>query len=232
MQRRIIAISLAAMGALVAACQSKAPEPTPAPAVREGAEYAVTLTGSWTAATHPLEYPEAGALTGPHFSGLIGASHGADYAIFKEGTPPTPGLERLSEEGKHSPLDDEIKAAIAAGKAGMLFESDPIRDFSKSATTRVRVSDRFPMVSAVAMIAPSPDWFTGAMDVNLKENGAWVAQKSVTLYAWDSGGDDGTTYKAKDADTNPKKPTTKAATPHFVKDGNAVPVGTLVFNKQ
>ena len=232
MHRRIVALSLVAAGALLAACQSKAPEPARAPVAREGADYMVTVTGTWTAATHPLEYPEAGALTGPHFSGLIGASHGGDYAIFKEGTAPTPGLERLSEEGKHSPLDDEIKAAIAAGKAGMLFESDPIRDFSKSATTKVHVSDRFPMVSAVAMIAPSPDWFTGAMDVNLKENGAWVAQKSVTLYAWDSGGDDGTTYKAKDADTNPKKPTSKAATAHFVKDGVAIPVGTLVFSKQ
>ena len=119
-----------------------------------------------------------------------------------------------------------------AGKAGMLFESDPIRDASKPATTKVGVTDRFPMVSAVAMIAPSPDWFAGAMDVNLKENGAWVSQKSVTLYAWDSGGDDGTTYKAKDADTNPKKPTSKAATAHFVKDGVAVPVGSLVFTKQ
>ena len=231
MQRRTIAFSLAAAGVVVAACQSKAPEPGAAPVVKEGVEYAVTLTRTWTAASHPFEYPEAGALTGPHFSGLIGASHGDGYAIFKEGMPPTPGLERLSEEGKHSPLDEEIKAVIAAGKAGMLFESDPIRDASKPATTKVRVTDRFPMVSAVAMIAPSPDWFTGAMDVNLKENGTWVGQKSVTLYAWDSGGDDGKTYKAPDADTNPKKPTSKAATPHFVKDGVAIPVGTLVFSK-
>lgn len=228
-----LAFALAASGILAAACQSKAPQSSPAPGpAAEGVEYVVTLTGTWTAATHPFEYPEAGALTGPHFSGLIGASHGANYSIFKEGTPPTPGLERLSEEGKHSPLDEEIKAAIAAGRAGALFESEPIRDFSKSATTRVRVSDRFPMVSAVAMIAPSPDWFTGAMDVNLKENGAWLGQKAVTLYAWDSGGDDGTTYKAKDADTNPKKPTSKAMTPHFVVNGNAVPVGTLTFMKQ
>jgi hypothetical protein len=235
MQRRTIAFSLAAAGALLVACQSQAPQASPPPvtqAAQEGAEYMVTVTGTWTAATHPLEYPEAGVVTGPHFSGLIGASHADGYAIFKEGTPPTPGLERLSEEGKHSPLDEEIKAAIAGGKAGMLFESDPIRDFAKPATTKVRVTDRFPKVSAVAMIAPSPDWFAGAMDVDLKENGAWVGQKSVTLYAWDSGGDDGTTYKAKDADTNPKKPTSKAATAHFVKDGVAVPVGTLVFSKQ
>jgi len=40
--------------------------------------------------------------------------------------------------------------------------------------------------------------FTGASDVNLADNGAWITRRTVTLYAYDSGGDDGTTYKAKD----------------------------------
>jgi hypothetical protein len=135
----------------------------------DGAEYTVKFTRTWTEKTHPFEYPEAGLVSGPHFSGLIGASHGDGYAIFKEGTPPTPGLEKLSEEGKHTPLDKEIMAAIQAGKAGALFETGPIRDASKTETTKVHVTDKFPMVSAVAMIAPSPDWFAGAANVNLKE---------------------------------------------------------------
>ncbi len=210
----------------------KSSEPTGESPVAGGVTYTVTLTGTWTPATHPFEYPEPGALTGPHFSGLIGAAHNDKYSILKDGSPPSPGLERLSEEGKHSPLDEEIKAAIQKGGAGMLIETDPIRDFSKSATTMVTVTDNFPMVSAVAMIAPSPDWFTGAGNVNLKEGGTWVPVKTVTLYAWDSGGDDGTTYKAPDADTNPKKPTTMAMTPHFVVNGTQVPVGTLTFTKQ
>jgi hypothetical protein len=166
---------------------------------------------------------------GPHFSGLIGASHGDGYAIFKEGMPPTPGLERLSEEGKHSPLDNEIRAAIKAGKAGALFETGPIRDAAKTETTKVRVTDKFPMVSAVAMIAPSPDWFAGVANVNLKEGGKWVGTKTVQLDPWDSGGDDGTTYKAPDKDTNPKKKTMKATTRHFVMNETKPPVGTLTF---
>ncbi len=200
-------------------------------AMPDTAQYTVTFTRLWTDATHPFEYPPGGAFSGPHFSGLIGASHGDGYAIFKEGTPPTPGLEKLSEEGKHSPLDQEIKDAIAAGKAGALFETGPIRDASKTETVTITVSRQFPMVSAVAMIAPSPDWFAGVSDVNLMEGDQWVANKSVDLSAWDSGGDDGTTYKASDKDNNPKKPTTKASTPHFVINGNRPPVGRLVFTK-
>src|SRR5690349_14141966 len=63
-----------------------------APAKAEAAQYSVTFTRLWTDKTHPFEYPEAGVLTGPHFSGLIGATHGDGYSIFKEGALPTPGL--------------------------------------------------------------------------------------------------------------------------------------------
>jgi len=197
---------------------------------QESANYTVTFKGAWTAKTHPFEFPEAGLLTGPHFSGLIGATHNGGYHIFEEGKMPTPGLERLSEEGKHSPLDKEINEAIKSGKAGMLFETGAIRDLEKGMeTTEVTVTGKFPMVSAVAMIAPSPDWFAGVENVNLMENGKWVETKTVDLYAWDSGGDDGTTYKADDKDTNPKKPTMMAMTPHFKIDGKARLVGTLTF---
>lgn len=204
---------------------------TSQPAMAETAQYSVTFTRLWTDKTFPFEYPEAGVLTGPHFSGLIGATHGDSYAIFKEGILPTPGLERLSEEGKHSPLDQEIKDAIAAGKAGALFETGPIRDASKTEMVTFTVSSQFPMVSAVAMIAPSPDWFAGVANVNLMEGGQWVSSKSVDLAAYDSGGDDGTTYKASDKDNNPKKPTTTASAPHFIVNGNRPPVGRLVFTK-
>lgn len=206
---------------------------TPAPArAADGAEYVVTFTRTWTAATHPYEYPAAGLLTGPHFSGLIGAAHNGDYMLYAEGEPPTAGLERLSEEGKHSPLDAEIRSAVGAGKACALFETGPIRDVARTETTTVRVSDACPMVSAVAMIAPSPDWFAGAANVDLKAGGRWAETMTVELYPWDSGGDDGTTYTAADRDTQPKKPAMRAGTPHFAINGHTAPVGTLTFTRQ
>jgi hypothetical protein len=197
-----------------------------------GATYDITVTGLWTADRFPLEYPEAGLLTGPHLSGVIGASHNDKYILFEEGSKPTPGLERLSEEGKHSPLDSEIKAAIAAGTAGALFETDPIREFSKSVTGSVRVDAAHPMVSAVAMIAPSPDWFAGVANVNLMEGGEFVAEKLVDLYAWDSGGDDGTTYEADDKDNNPKKATAAASPRHFTVNGERMPVARITFKRK
>lgn len=191
-------------------------------APKTGAVYRVIVKSTWTPATHPFEYPN-----GAHFSGLIGASHNARYSIFAIGRRPTPGLERLSEEGKHSPLNDEIRAAINAGNALEMFETGGLKNFKDSMVTTVHVDPTHHLISVVNMVAPSPDWFTGASSVDLVENGAWVASRTLRLPAYDAGGDDGKTYNAPDRDTNPKKPTTRAATRHFVRHGQPVPVATL-----
>ena len=249
MKKQLIVVSmLAALGA--AACNKPAEqetaampaatgamaESTPADAMAampamDPATYKVEFTPLWTKAAFPFEYPDTSLIHRPHFSGLIGTAHNSGYHVFAEGQMPTPGLERLSEEGKHDPLDAEIKAAIAAGNALALSESDPLKDFTKTSTTEVMVDAAHPMVSLVAMIAPSPDWFAGVSDVNLMENGAWVATKTLDVNPYDSGGDDGTTYLADDKDTNPKKPTSLNKSPHFQKDGKVQPVARITFTR-
>lgn len=217
-----------ALPALVACGKSSksAPPAPPAPpaAPTTPAEYTVIIKSTWTKANFPLEYP-----SDAHFSGMIGASHNGRYTIFAVGRRPTRGLERLSEEGKHSPLKDEIKQAIEQGNALMLFESGGLKNWKDSMVATVRVDPAHPLVDVVNMVAPSPDWFTGATGVNLIENGAWVTSRRVVLRAYDSGGDDGTTYKARDKDTNPKKATTRSTDRHFVVRGTGQPVAILTF---
>jgi hypothetical protein len=244
MTQRLILTMLTVL--CIGACKPQAPEqdaatpaasaeaatPAGAPVAQTApVKYRVELTPLWTKANFPFEYPDTSLIHKPHFSGLIGTAHNAGYHIFAEGQLPTPGLERLSEEGKHDPLDKEINAAVAAHTALALAESDPLKDFSQTAKTEILVDDAHPMVSLVAMIAPSPDWFAGVSDLNLMENGSWVPSKSVDVYAWDSGGDDGTTYLADDKDNNPKKPTTPNKSRHFLKDGKPQPVARLTFTR-
>jgi len=227
---RALPVTLAVL--CLAACgkgSKSAPPAAPPAAARPArptapAEYTVIIKSTWTKTTHPFEYP-----SGAHFSGMIGASHNAKYSVFAVGRRPTPGLERLSEEGKHSPLDTEIQSAIDQGNALMEFESGGLKNWKDSMVSTVRVDSAHPLVDVVNMVAPSPDWFTGATNVDLAENGGWVARKTLTLPAYDSGGDDGKTYKAPDRDTNPKKPTTRLADRHFVIHGRVKPVAILIF---
>jgi hypothetical protein len=212
---------------MAANAQADTAAPTASVAKLGSAEYTIVVKSRWTKAEHPFEWPATA-----HFSGVIGTNHTPAYSIFAVGTPPTPGLENLSEEGKHTPLDNEIRAAISAGNAGTLFETGPLRNFADSIVGTVKVNDAFPLVSLAMMVAPSPDWFTGVRNVDLRENGAWAPWRTLDLVAYDSGGDDGTTYLAPNKDTNPKKPTSQAMTPHFVINGNVVPVGSVTFTKK
>jgi hypothetical protein len=193
----------------------------------ESATYSVTLEAAWTAQSHPLDYPQ-----GAHFSGLIGATHDGAYSLFRADGSATLGLENLAEKGAHSPLDAEIKAAIASQAAGSLIEGRPIFGPPGQDMVAFTIDPAHPKVSLVAMIAPSPDWFTGVADVALFENGQWVAEKTVVLEAWDAGTDGGTTYRAADADMEPQGPIAPNTSAHFQPNGKVVPVGTVTFRRQ
>ncbi|MGH8109825.1 MAG: spondin domain-containing protein [Arenimonas sp.] len=243
LQTNVLAFSILATLGLTA-CQQSAQEAMPAEteamapeamtpaatAMSTQVKYRVDFTPLWTKANFPLEYPDDSLIHKPHFSGWIGTAHNDNYHLFMEGSMPTAGLERLSETGKHDPLDAEINAAVTAGNALMLTESDPLKDFTQTVSFEITLDNTHPSAALVAMIAPSPDWFAG-VDVNLMENGNFVQDKTVDVMAWDSGGDDGTTYFADDVDTNPKKPSMASTNPHFMKSSKTMPVGTLHFTR-
>ncbi len=198
----------------------------------DAATYTVVFVPSWNPASHPLEYPLTHAKHGL-LTPIIGATHGSSFQLFAEGTKPSAGLEKLSETGKHTPLDNEIRQAIAAGKAATLIEfadgsPGPVHS---SVVNRFEITKKQPFVSLAGMIAPSPDWFYGVSAVDLRKDGSWVSSAVVTAYAYDSGGDAGTTYMAKDMDLASKQPTKRAGTPHFLLNGQSAPVGVFVFKK-
>lgn len=203
-------------------------------------EYKMTFVPAWNAATHPHEYPKGesffsdifGTKKG-HFSGLIGATHNSKFHIFKVNTQPTPGLELLSEKGKPTQLAAEIDSAIQSGKAGALIKvsSGISGDLQKPVMTTFKATSKFPLVSVVAMLAPSPDWFVGVSNVQLYKEGQWLPVVAVNAYAWDSGGDSGQAFISPDQDNSPKKTTKLNTLKHFTFKGKPVPVGVFVFSR-
>ena len=192
----------------------------------DSAQYKVRFDATWTAASHPLDYPG-----NAHFSGLVGATHDDAYRIFADGTTATPGIEALAERGAHAPLTDEIGKAIEGGSAGALFESGALFSFPGTIEAGFTADMSHPYASVAAMVAPSPDWFTGVANVALMQDGKWIDQATYTLFAWDAGTDGGTLHAAMDDDTMPRQSVQLNAAPQFKDDQGLKPVGTVTFTK-
>lgn len=186
-------------------------------------EYQVRFTSTWSAQTHPMNFPP-----NPHYSGLIGGTHGDQVTFWEVGELASPGIKRMAETGSKSPLDDEVQAAIDAGLAGTLISGGGIGSSPGMVTETFLVDQSFPLVTVVSMLAPSPDWFVGVSGVSLFENGEWVDIQVIELHVYDAGTDSGMNY------TSPNDPTVPPV-PIFEKtDGpfaNGVPVGTFVFSR-
>lgn len=85
---------------------------------------------------------------------------------------------------------------VASGRT-LAFEGD-------SLTLDLDVDCDHPYVSAITMVAPSPDWFVGISRLNMRrKNGRWVKSRSGNLRVYDSGTDSGTTLFAGDVVTSP-----------------------------
>jgi hypothetical protein len=194
----------------------------------ETARYRVTFERTWSSDTHPQDFPLLA-----HFSPVIGATHGTEFALFRDGGTATAGVEKLCEEGRHQPLDEEIRAQIGAGSVGALIETpDPIRSAPGQALAEFEIDAAHPMVSIAAMIAPSPDWCAVAAGVSLLEDGRFVAEKTVWLEPWDAGTDAATSYRAFDQDMQPRGPMQRSDAPYFVRDGDRSAVGRVTFVRQ
>jgi hypothetical protein len=156
----------------------------------------LTFEATWSEGSHPTDFPP-----NPHFSGLIGATHGDGVRIWEEGETATPGIKNMAETGGKSPLDSEIEALIAAGAACELISGGGIPLSPGVVTLEFTAERDCPLVSVVSMIAPSPDWFVGVTSLSLIGAEGWIEERVVDLYPYDAGTDSGRSY------TSPNEPT-------------------------
>jgi Spondin_N len=205
---------------------SGAPTPTPAPPPAPTARYEVTFGATWSAATHPDRFP-----ADAHFSPLIGGTHNSSVSFWSPGLPATEGIRRMAEQGRVSPLDNEVMAAISARTAEGLIRGDGLPSSPGSTSLVFEISPSYPLVTLVTMVAPSPDWFVGMSGLSLLEGGGWVAERQVVLYAYDAGTDDGEIYDAPDRPASPRRPVARLQTAPFLVAGQVPPLGTFTFRR-
>ena len=187
------------------------------------ARYRVTFEADWSSTTHPVEFPP-----GAHFSPLIGMTHRAAGRIWQSGEIASNGIELMAELGATGTLSDEVATLINTGNAEFLLQGGGIGQSPGSTSFEFDISQAFPLVSLVSMIAPSPDWFIGVNGLNLRQDGQWIDQLSVNLLAYDSGTDSGLTFISSNDDTNPAQPISRITEPPFADN---TPLGRFVFQR-
>jgi hypothetical protein len=188
------------------------------------ATYEVRFVSSWSALTHPVEFPG-----NAHFSGLIGATHNEDVTFWMPGESASDGIESMAETGRKEALTAEVEAAIADGTAEFVLSGGGINPSPGTQSLTFEISPEKPLVTLVSMVAPSPDWFVGTHGLNMVDGDAWRDTVTVTLDVYDAGTDSGTTYEAPNDDTDPAQPIAILNTGPFAE---STVVGSYTFVRQ
>ncbi len=196
-------------------------------AAQSTATYEVTFASTWSAATHPQGFP-----SNPHFSGLIGGTHDSTVTFWATGETASLGIKNMAELGTKSALRGEVEAAIQQGSAEAVLDGSFIGRSPGVVRLTFDLSETYPLVTLVSMLAPSPDWFVGVGGLSLLEQGQWIDTLTVELFVYDAGTDSGTSYTASNQVTNPPEPIAKIETAPFLLNDQVPAVGTFTFVRQ
>ena len=166
----------------------------PAATSAQTAVYEVRYDVSWSEATHPDTLP-----SGAHVSPIVVVAHAAETDLFVAGQAATDGIEMMAETGATQVLLDEINADNL-----MLNSAVGVRlDAPGSTVLQLAFDQGHPRLSAVSMLAPSPDWFVAVDQIALFENGAWLEEIELVMRPYDAGTDSGSDFTSADSDTDP-----------------------------
>jgi len=174
------------------------------------ASYDISLTTIWNSTDHTSVPANA------HWSPLAGATHKNlnDLLEFGETAPMTNGIKEVAETGGTTNFEAEVNAQITAGNADQYLHQgfSPFAGNNSNASfTNVSVSENFPLITLVSMVAPSPDWFIAINNLNLRsgnnpDSNGWENTFTINVFVYDAGTDDGTDYGSGNTPSSPRQP--------------------------
>ncbi|MCB1183536.1 spondin domain-containing protein [bacterium] len=187
------------------------------------ASYTATFDATWSATTHPQDFP-----ANAHWSGLIGGTHDDQAVFWAPGTLATTGVRQMAEWGATTVFTQEVDAQIIAGHAGEVVAGPVLWESPGQTTVTFTVTPDHPLITLCTMIAPSPDWFAGVNGLDLRDGDVWRDEVVVDLYPYDAGTDSGASFASPDLVTSPPVPVAAIAGAPFTP---GVPVATLTFRR-
>jgi hypothetical protein len=192
-------VILLASIALLVSCSEEDGNPATDRDANASATYTVSFTSEWKSTDFPTNFPG-----GPHFSGLIGATHSDQVKFWEPGQLASTGIEQMAETGNKLALLAEVETAKREGSAEFVLSGSGVSS-PGTVSLEFDINETYPLVTLVSMMAPSPDWFVGVRDLELYDGAAgdWKANLSVDLLVYDAGTDDGPRFTSANADAQP-----------------------------
>jgi len=166
-------------------------------------QYDCRFENLWTKERHPNEYP----LDAVHWTQQVLASHSDTYSMWESGNLASKAMRKIIERGNPSSLTEEL-----LNNHGSFELSHPtylgIDNGNFNFDHPIRVTSTNHLLSVIAKMAPSPDWFSGFHDFNMMNDASmtWFEEFTIETYPYDAGIDDGDTYYTIDVPTEPRQP--------------------------
>ena len=186
------------------------------------ATYDITFQSTWNASEHTSIPNNA------HWSNLVGATHNTANEFVQLGQNATHGIQDVAELGNNAAFEDEVNMAINQNKADKWLQMGFSPNIAQAVTTLadIEISEDFPFLTLVSMVAPSPDWFIAVNSLNLRNDADndWKDTFTIDVFAYDAGTDDGSNY---DSANNANTPVPVSMINGFPINGNKM--GTLTL---
>ena len=167
------------------------------------ARYTVSFSSVWNETDH-------GTLPGnAHWSNLVGMTHNSNVKLWELGQLASTGIERVAENGINTDLNNEVNTAISNNNADQWLQEafSPFAAISSATIMDVLVSEDYPLLSVVSMVAPSPDWFIGIDSFSfLDGSNNWKDSVSIDMFVYDAGTEEGTGYSTSNSPSSPHVP--------------------------
>lgn len=162
------------------------------------ATYTVTFNSIWNATDHTSVPGSA------HWSRLVGATHNTENQFLQLGTNATTGIKNVAEFGSNAAFSNEVTTAITNNLADQFINGPSLGTATGDMTiSNLQVTEDFPLLTLVSMIAPSPDWIIAVNSYNLFDGGNWVSNATIDVFAYDAGTDSGADYASGNVITSP-----------------------------
>ena len=183
--------------------------------------YRLEVSFNWSGMSHPNAYPENGV-----FSPLVAAAHNSCYNIWTPGCYVSEGGQEIAETGNPTQLIAELEAQMGRNVFSYAAESMPTEDGTTVVTLDLRLQGhtKRTQISAMTMLFPSPDWFTGVDNIEMCDTkaGRWIWEREGNLSVWDAGTALGLNFLSPDRANKVQRPIVSILGSRF--DG--IPVGT------